>query len=78
MGTARPASDHDDMSDSKDTKTNKILFEPAPGTVVKPIWKYDEEQTAKIEALREVSFLHMQRRPFLTVVVRAKSAPSRI
>ncbi|VDB86260.1 unnamed protein product [Peniophora sp. CBMAI 1063] len=53
VGTAPLASGHDDMSDSKGPKTNKILFEPAPGTVVKPIWKYDEEQKAKIEALRE-------------------------
>ncbi|KZV67482.1 CRAL/TRIO domain-containing protein [Peniophora sp. CONT] len=43
------------MSDTKSirSKTNKILFEPAPGTVVKPIWTYNEEQKAKIEVLRE-------------------------
>lgn len=38
------------------TKTTQVLTQPAPGTVVKPIHVYDEEQKEKLEALREVSF----------------------
>ncbi|KAH7886336.1 CRAL-TRIO domain-containing protein [Phlebopus sp. FC_14] len=34
-------------------KTTAVLTEPDPGTEVKPIYKYTEEQTAQIEALRQ-------------------------
>ena len=37
------------------TKTTQVLTQPAPGTVVKPVHVYDEEQKEKLEALREVS-----------------------
>lgn len=37
------------------TKTTKLLTRPAPGTIVKPVHEYDEEQKEKLQALREVS-----------------------
>jgi hypothetical protein len=37
------------------TKTTQVLTQPAPGTVVKPVHVYDEEQKEKLEALRDVS-----------------------
>jgi hypothetical protein len=37
------------------TKTTQVLTLPAPGTVVKPVYVYDEGQKEKLEALREVS-----------------------
>ena len=37
------------------TKTTQLLTRPAPGTIVKPVYEYDEGQKEKLEALREVS-----------------------
>jgi hypothetical protein len=37
------------------TKTTQLLTRPATGTVVKPVFEYDEEQKEKLQALREVS-----------------------
>jgi len=37
------------------TKTTQLLTRPAPGTIVKPAYEYDEEQKEKLRALREVS-----------------------
>jgi hypothetical protein len=37
------------------TKTTQLLTRPAPGTVVKPVYEYDEGQKEKMQALREVS-----------------------
>ena len=34
--------------------TTNLLLSPAPGTVVKPIYEYDEEQKEKLQSLREV------------------------
>ncbi|KAA1477222.1 CRAL TRIO domain-containing protein [Dentipellis sp. KUC8613] len=34
-------------------KTTKLITEPAPGTIVKPVHEYDDEQQSKITALRE-------------------------
>jgi hypothetical protein len=36
-------------------KTTKLLTRPAPGTIVKPVYEYDEGQKEKLQALREVS-----------------------
>lgn len=38
-------------------KTIKLLTSPSPGTVVKPMYVYDEGQEEKLQALREVSLL---------------------
>lgn len=38
-------------------KTHQVLTSPAPGTQVKPIHEYNEEQTAQIDELREVRHL---------------------
>jgi hypothetical protein len=37
------------------TKTTQLLTRPAPGTIVKPVYEYDEGQKEKLQALREVS-----------------------
>jgi len=37
------------------TKTTELLTRPAPGTIVKPVYEYDEGQKEKLQALREVS-----------------------
>jgi hypothetical protein len=37
------------------TKTTQLLVHPAPGTIVKPVYVYDEGQKEKLQALREVS-----------------------
>ncbi len=37
-------------------KTTKLLTSPAPGTVVKPAYVYDDGQKVKLQALREVRF----------------------
>ncbi|KAF7978011.1 hypothetical protein HWV62_1873 [Athelia sp. TMB] len=34
-------------------KTTTVITSPSPGTKVKPIWEYNDEQKAQIEALRE-------------------------
>jgi hypothetical protein len=36
-------------------KTTQLLTRPAQGTVVKPVYEYDEGQKEKLQALREVS-----------------------
>ena len=36
------------------TKTTQLLTHPAPGTVVKPVYEYDEGQKERLRALREV------------------------
>lgn len=35
-------------------KTHQVLTFPAPGTKVKPVFIYDDEQRAKLNALKEV------------------------
>ena len=37
------------------TKTTQLLTRPAPGTIVKPVYEYDEGQKEKLQALCEVS-----------------------
>ena len=37
------------------TKTTQLLTRPEPGTIVKPVYEYDEVQKEKLQALREVS-----------------------
>ena len=37
------------------SKTTQLLMRPAPGTIVKPVYVYDEGQKEKLQALREVS-----------------------
>lgn len=37
--------------------TTAVLTAPEPGTVIRPIHTYSEEQAAQIEALREVGNL---------------------
>jgi hypothetical protein len=37
------------------TKTTQLLTRPAPGTIVTPVFEYDEGQKEKLQALREVS-----------------------
>ncbi|KAF7974884.1 hypothetical protein HWV62_11021 [Athelia sp. TMB] len=34
-------------------KTTTVITSPSPGTKVKPLWEYNDEQKAQIEALRE-------------------------
>jgi len=46
------------------TKTNKLLTSPAQGTIVKPMYVYDDGQKEKLQALREVSLPF-----FITVAV---------
>ncbi|KAI0275354.1 CRAL-TRIO domain-containing protein [Gloeopeniophorella convolvens] len=42
------------------TKTTDVLTTPAPGTVVKPVHEYDDEQRAKLQTLREYAYsLHL-------------------
>ncbi|KAI0297579.1 CRAL-TRIO domain-containing protein [Multifurca ochricompacta] len=42
------------------TKTTNVLTSPAPGTVVRPVYEYDEEQKEKLQALREYAYsLHL-------------------
>jgi hypothetical protein len=43
--------------------TTKVLTSPAPGTVVKPVYEYDDEQKEKIQGLREVRFQSFSRPP---------------
>ena len=35
-------------------KTHEVLVKPAPGTQVAPVHSYDDEQKAKLLALKEV------------------------
>jgi hypothetical protein len=37
------------------TKTTQLLTRPLPGTIVKPVYEYDEGQKEKLQALCEVS-----------------------
>lgn len=39
------------------TKTTQLLTRPAQGTVVKPVYEYDEGQKEKLQALHEVSLI---------------------
>ncbi|KAI9444540.1 CRAL/TRIO domain-containing protein [Lactarius indigo] len=42
------------------SKTTKLFLTPAPGTVIKPIYEYDDEQKEKLQALREYAYsLHL-------------------
>lgn len=36
------------------SKTTKLFLSPAPGTVLKPMYEYDDEQREKLQVLREV------------------------
>ena len=36
------------------SSTTKLFLSPAPGTVIKPTYEYDEEQKEKLQTLREV------------------------
>ena len=38
-------------------KTHQILTSPAPGTQIRPVHQYDEEQKGKMQALSEVRIL---------------------
>jgi hypothetical protein len=35
-------------------KTTRLFLSPASGTVIKPIYEYDDQQKEKLQALREV------------------------
>ncbi|KAI0299853.1 CRAL-TRIO domain-containing protein [Russula brevipes] len=37
-------------------RTTKLLTSPAPGTVVKPMYAYDEDQKEKLQAVREYAY----------------------
>ncbi|KAH9070723.1 CRAL/TRIO domain-containing protein [Lactarius deliciosus] len=39
------------------SKTTKLFLSPAEGTVIKPIYEYDDEQKEKLQALRELRLL---------------------
>jgi len=42
------------------TKTTQLLTRPAPGTIVMPVFEYDEGQKEKLQALREYAYsLHL-------------------
>ncbi|KAH8993951.1 CRAL/TRIO domain-containing protein [Lactarius akahatsu] len=42
------------------SKTTKLFLSPAAGTVIKPIYEYDDEQKEKLQALREYAYsLHL-------------------
>jgi hypothetical protein len=36
------------------SSTTKLFLSPAPGTVIKPTYEYDDEQKEKLQTLREV------------------------
>ena len=36
------------------SESTNLLLTPAPGTVIKPIYEYDDQQEEKLQALREV------------------------
>ena len=41
-------------------KTHEVLTKPAPGTVISPVYNYDEEQKAKIQALLQVGRVFLE------------------
>lgn len=42
------------------SETTKLFLGPAPGTTIKPIYEYDDEQEEKLQALREYAYsLHL-------------------
>ena len=46
-----------ESSASTMSSTTKLFLSPAPGTVIKPTYEYDDEQKEKLQTLREVCSL---------------------